>query len=259
MFRTKNNLRRNAKHKEHKNAKKTSYVEDYNEVILNDLVDDNKSSNEDNVQEEPIRKTKKKKTINLNLGTKKKSTSNEDKNNQGKTLNKKHKNHNDDPKEIIDVDSKKDTPEVEAKPKDNKSTKPSKSKKTQKQSQKSSKKKSKNQPSEENTKKSSKKASKKSNKATKEDKTNKTTKKSRRERKEEEINTKSVENVENVEIEEVEELNDDEEIVEGSIFRNIEEDEELMNQSHQAEAEEERVSEHKFEDIIWSDDKFPKN
>ena len=52
MFKTKNNLRRNAKHKEHKNTKKTSsYVEDYNEVILNDLVDDNKSNSEEHVQE----------------------------------------------------------------------------------------------------------------------------------------------------------------------------------------------------------------
>ena len=56
MFKTKNNLRRNAKHKEHKNTKKTSsYVEDYNEVILNDLVDDNKSNSEEHVQEETIR------------------------------------------------------------------------------------------------------------------------------------------------------------------------------------------------------------
>ena len=89
MFKTKNNLRRNAKHKEHKNTKKTSsYVEDYNEVILNDLVEDNKPNSKGNVQEETTRKTKKKKTINFNLGTKKKSTSDEDKNRKRKTSNK---------------------------------------------------------------------------------------------------------------------------------------------------------------------------
>ena len=87
MFNTKKNLRRNAKHKEPRNNKKnSSYVEDYNEVILNDLVDENKSNNEDIVQEEPTRK--KKKAIKFNLGAKKKSTSNEDKNKKGKTLNK---------------------------------------------------------------------------------------------------------------------------------------------------------------------------
>ena len=62
------------------------YVEDYNEVILNDLVEDNKPNSEENVQEEPIRKTKKKKTINFNLGTKKKSTSDEDKNRKKKNF-----------------------------------------------------------------------------------------------------------------------------------------------------------------------------
>lgn len=85
MFKTKKNLGRNIKHKEHKNTKKTSqYEENYNEVILNDLVDENKVNNEDNVQEDPSRKTKKKKTINLNLGTKKKSTSDDHKNKKEK-------------------------------------------------------------------------------------------------------------------------------------------------------------------------------
>ena len=44
--------------------------------------------------------------------------------------------------------------------------------------------------------------------------------------------------------------NGEQEIIEGSIFRNMEE-ETLVN-------EEEKESEHKIENIIWSDNKFPK-
>lgn len=260
MFKTKNNLRRNIKHKEHKNTKKPSqYVEDYNEIILNDLVDDNHVNKENEVQEEPIRKTKKKKAINFNLGAKKKSTSDEDK--KAKPLNKKHKSHSDEPKEIVDVENKKDTPEIESKPKDNKSSKTNKSTKSSKSNKssksakpekesKKSKKNSKNQSNEESTKKSSKKTSKKDSKPTKEDKSKKTSKKSR---KEEDLKTKSVEDIE---IEEIEELNED--TVEGSVFRNIEEDEGITDDNPQIEVEE-TESEHKFDDIIWSDDKFPKN
>ena len=47
MFKTKNNLRRNAKHKQQKSTKKSyPYEEDYNEVILNDLM---KEDNENKV------------------------------------------------------------------------------------------------------------------------------------------------------------------------------------------------------------------
>ena len=47
MFKTKNNLRRNAKHKQQKSTKKSyPYEEDYNEVILNDLI---KEDNENKV------------------------------------------------------------------------------------------------------------------------------------------------------------------------------------------------------------------
>ena len=61
MFNTKKNLRRSPKHKQQKNNKKTSqYEEDYNEVILNDLMDNNNDKKEVEVQEEP-RGTKKKK------------------------------------------------------------------------------------------------------------------------------------------------------------------------------------------------------
>ena len=72
MFKTKNNLRRNAKHKQQKSTKKSyPYEEDYNEVILNDLMKEDNENKVDN-KEEPARKTKKRKRINLNLGTKKK-------------------------------------------------------------------------------------------------------------------------------------------------------------------------------------------
>lgn len=249
MFKTKNNLRRNAKHKGHKNTKKSSsYVEDYNEVILNDLVENNESNNQDNVQEKPIRKKKRKKSINLNLGTKKKSTSDDDKNEKGKTLNKKYKSDNNEPKEIIGAESKKDTIETEVQPKDNKSPK---SKKVQKESKKLSKKKSQKQSSEANTKKTKKKTTKKENNTSKENKGKKTVKKPR---KEEEINTKAVEEIE------VEEVNDQEDtVVEGNVFRNIKENEEFVDKNLQVEIEEEKTGEHKFDDIIWSDDKFPKN
>ena len=71
MFKTKNNLRRNAKHKQQKSTKKSyPYEEDYNEVILNDLIKEDNENKVDN-KEEPARKTKKRKRINLNLGTKK--------------------------------------------------------------------------------------------------------------------------------------------------------------------------------------------
>ena len=72
MFKTKNNLRRNAKHKQQKSTKKSyPYEEDYNEVILNDLIKEDNENKVDN-KEEPARKTKKRKRINLNLGTNKK-------------------------------------------------------------------------------------------------------------------------------------------------------------------------------------------
>ena len=116
MFKTKNNLRRNAKHKQQKSTKKSyPYEEDYNEVILNDLMKEDNENKVDN-KEEPARKTKKRKRINLNLGTKKKSTSN-------------NKEEKDQPKEIIEVDSKKNSPEIEESnqkptPKNKKSNKP---------------------------------------------------------------------------------------------------------------------------------------
>ena len=48
MFKTKNNLRRNAKHKQQKSTKKSyPYEEDYNEVILNDLI---KEDNENKIK-----------------------------------------------------------------------------------------------------------------------------------------------------------------------------------------------------------------
>lgn len=247
MFKTKSNLRRNPKHKEPKNTKKSSqYVEDYNEVILNDLVQDNKSDNEDNVQEEPMRK--KKKSINFNLGTKKKSNSNDD-NKKTKNLNKKHKSNSDQPKEIIDVEGKKDKTPTTSQPKE------SKSKQIQKDSNKSSKKKSKNKPSEESTKKSNKKTSKKSSKPVKEDK-EKNKKSSKKSRKENELKTKSVEDLN---IGELEEVNNEDNIVEGSIFRSGEQEKEIINEVDELEYQKDQVIEHKFDDIIWSDDKFPKN
>ena len=258
MFKAKKNLRRNAKHKEQKSTKKSSpYVEDYNEIILNDLVDENKPSNEIDVQEEPIRKTKKK-GISLNLGNKKKSTSNEDKDRKRKTSNKKHKNDNDKPKEIIDTESKKEVAEVEAKPQENHPTKSTKTKKHSAESKKASKKKSKNQPSEESStkSKSSKKSSKKENRPKKEEKTKKSPKKSR---KEEELKTKSIEDIGIEEVEAVEEVNDEEEIIEGSIFRNMEPEESEVKEGNIEIEEKEKLSEHKFDDIIWSDDKFPKD
>uniref|UniRef100_UPI00262D0EFA hypothetical protein n=1 Tax=Terrisporobacter sp. TaxID=1965305 RepID=UPI00262D0EFA len=70
MFNKRSNFRRSVKHKQPKNSKKTpQYVEDYNEVILNDLVDENKVD-EVKMEEESIRKPKKKKGINLPLGNK---------------------------------------------------------------------------------------------------------------------------------------------------------------------------------------------
>ncbi|MPN07621.1 hypothetical protein SDC9_154892 [bioreactor metagenome] len=39
----------------------------------------------------------------------------------------------------------------------------------------------------------------------------------------------------------------------------MEEDKESIDENPQIEVDEEKLSEHKFEDIIWSDDKFPKN
>ena len=57
----------------------------------------------------------------------------------------------------------------------------------------------------------------------------------------------------------MEDVSEEEDIVEGSVFRNIEAEEEFIDENHQVEAEEENLSEHKFDDIIWSDDKFPKN
>ena len=61
MFKTKNNLRRNAKHKQQKSTKKSyPYEEDYNEVILNDLMKEDNENKVDN-KEEPARKTKKRK------------------------------------------------------------------------------------------------------------------------------------------------------------------------------------------------------
>ena len=74
--------------------------------------------------------------------------------------------------------------------------------------------------------------------------------------KKEEIKTKSIEE-EQVEVEYINDNienenneNGEQEIIEGSIFRNMEE-ETLVN-------EEEKESEHKIENIIWSDNKFPK-
>ena len=65
--------------------------------------------------------------------------------------------------------------------------------------------------------------------------------------------------MEDVEFEEVEDVSDEEDIIEGSVFRNMEDNEEFIDENNPIEAEEENLSEHKFEDIIWSDDKFPKN
>ena len=129
------------KHKLQKSSKKnTNYEEDYNEVILNDLVNENKEENNAETQEEPVRKTHKKKRINLALGNKKKSTTGEKDNQDTGTLNKKHKSNKEQPKEIIDTDSKADSVEVEnnsnQKPskKNKKSSKSNKEKKSSKKS-----------------------------------------------------------------------------------------------------------------------------
>ncbi|WP_455537918.1 hypothetical protein [Terrisporobacter sp.] len=215
MFKTKKNFRRNAKHKQQKNTKKTTqYEEDYNEVILNDLVDDNKENKDVKVQEKPTRKTKK----GFNLGAKKKSTSNEN-------INKKHKNNKSDPKEIIDVDSKKDLLESESHPN---------TKKVHKKEKKLSKKKSPKKQAEPN----------------KSDKVKKAPKKSKRE----DIKTQSVEEVEVDKINEDNEDND-EQITESSVFRSAED----IKENPTSESKEKSQSESKPEDIIWSDDKFPKN
>ena len=237
MFKTKNNLRRNAKHKQQKSTKKSyPYEEDYNEVILNDLMKEDNENKVDN-KEEPARKTKKRKRINLNLGTKKKSTSN-------------NKEEKDQPKEIIEVDSKNNSPEIEESnqkptPKNKKSNKP---KRENKHSKKMSKHKSNNNEQEESTKSSKKlNKSKKKDNQIKEEKSKRPSKKSKKE----EIKTKSIEE-EQVEVEYINDNieNGEQEIIEGSIFRNMEE-ETLVN-------EEEKESEHKIENIIWSDNKFPK-
>ena len=66
MFRGKNSFERNVKHKQHKsNKKNTQYEEDYNEVILNDLVNENNENKVEN-QDEPERKSRKRKNINFN-------------------------------------------------------------------------------------------------------------------------------------------------------------------------------------------------
>ena len=54
MFKTKNNLRRNAKHKQQKSTKKSyPYEEDYNEVILNDFI---REDEEEEREKEKLRK-----------------------------------------------------------------------------------------------------------------------------------------------------------------------------------------------------------
>lgn len=105
---------------------------------------------------------------------------------------------------------------------------------------------------EESKKKVNKKVSKKKhNEVNNEEVADKKGKKASKKSKKEDIKTKSVEDVEVIEeMGEVEVENDDE-IVEGSIFRTIPEEIEI-------DEEEEKEVEHKMEDIVWSDKKFPK-
>ena len=250
MFKTNKNLRRNMKHKQQKSTKKNSqYVEDYNEVILNDLVSENKEDDKVDVQEEPTRKNKRKRR--LNFGNSKKSTSSEELNKKEKPLNKKHKMEKGQPQEIVDVDEKKNTQQVEEE------NSPKINKKEKKHSKKSSKNKLNDDANKENPKKSSKKSSKKpSKKHSEPSKEEKSKKPSKHSAKKEEIKTKSISN-EDMEVETIEEVEveDTDDIVESSIFRSADEGDQNENSQFY---EEDNINENKLEDIIWSDDKFPK-
>ncbi len=253
MFNNRNNFRRSVKHKQPKNTKKTpQYVEDYNEVILNDLVDENKVD-EVNAEEEPARKAKKKKGINLTLANKKKSTTTES-NKKSRPSDKKHKKY--EPEEIIEIDNKKEESKSQQTSQQNVKSKKKNSKQSKFQSKKNSNKKTQSEPQEESMKKTHHKSSKKHSIENKEENHKKHNK--RRVKKEEEkVNLSSLED-ENIANEEVNEV--PEEIVDLGVFRNISSEEIERKDTQEIENDMAKEdSEHKFNNIVWSDDSFPKD
>ena len=250
MFKANNNLRRSKKYKSNKGStKKTSYEEDYNEIILNDLVDKSKEDNNTEVEENQIRKPNKRKKINLNLGKKKTSNSPDKNIKKEKTSNKKYKSDNDQPKEIIDINMKAEEHSIE-------SNTTQSSKKNMKNTKKS-KKKANNNVNEEKINKSNKKSPKKQHKKEEVKESNK--KKPSKKSKKEDMKTKSVENIEINDIENIDNIeeNINEQITEPSIFRSI--SEVGIDENTKINEDLEKENEYKFNDIVWSDDKFPKD
>lgn len=238
MFKKRNNIRRNAKNKQHKNTKKSpQYVEDYNEVILNDLVVENK------IEEEPVRNTKKKKSLNFSLTGKKKTNSSS-------------KNQNNQPEEIIELESKKQE-EFTDQQETSKTTKSKKKHSNQDKLQgsknqlsKGSKSKKQSQQQDENIKKPKNKTSNKQNNQENMNYKNKKSSKKRIKKEDEKVKAKAVDDLQIEGIDGIEEVDEN---IGGDIFRNIS-DEELRNENVESF---ESIKE--FENIVWSDDKFPKN